>query len=353
MDRSEARIAVAGAGLVGRRHAELIADNAVLAGIADPAPAGRDVAAAFNVPWAPSLEELISKHPVDGVIVATPNQRHEADALTCINAGRPVLVEKPISTDFGSGCRILMAALDAEVPLLVGHHRRYNPIIQVARECIERGDLGRITTVNALCWLHKPEPYFEAEWRRKPGAGPVLINLIHDIELLIHLCGPVRRVQAAEANAARGNEVEDTAAAVLTFQNGTLGTVSVSDAAAAPWSWELTAAENRAYPQTGQSSYLIAGTKGALSIPDLVLWSYDGPADWMQPIRDRRLPVTHADPLVLQIRHFAEVIAEGVQPRVTGRDGLEALSVIEAMKQSAIEGLPVDVRRHVLPKKGR
>lgn len=347
MNRMRARIAVAGAGLVGRRHAELVAEHAVLAGIADPAPAGREVARELDTPCSSSLEELLSHGGVEGVIVATPNQRHEADALTCIGAGIPVLVEKPISTDFASGGRMLAAAAEAGVPLLVGHHRRYNPIIEAAHDSIHQGDLGRITAVNALCWLHKPAPYFDTEWRRKPGAGPVLINLIHDIELLIHLCGPVSRVQAAESNAARGNEVEDTAAALLTFVNGALGTVSVSDAAAAPWSWELTAAENPAYPQTGQSSYVIAGTKGSLSIPDLTRWSYKGDPDWMTPILNQRLTVGPADPLVRQIQHFADVIVNGASPRVTGLDGLRALSVIEAIKQSAATGQPVEVPQHL------
>lgn len=340
---------MAGAGLVGKRHAELVAEHATLAGIADPATAGRQLAQELGVPWAPSLEDLLSGHTVEGVIVATPNQRHEDDALSCIDAGLPVLVEKPISTDFASGSRMLKAAAKAGVPLLVGHHRRYNPIVEAARNCIEAGDLGQISAVNALCWLHKPSPYFETEWRRKPGAGPVLINLIHDVELLIHLCGMIRRVQAAESNAARGNEVEDTAAAVLTFESGALGTVSVSDAAAAPWSWELTAAENPAYPETGQSSYVIAGTRGSLSIPDLTRWTYGGAPDWMQPIENERLSAERADPLVRQIQHFSDVIAHGAAPRVTGLHGLQALSVIEAIKQSATNGMPVDVRQPSFP----
>jgi len=343
MSRSEARIAVAGAGLVGRRHAEIVAGNAVLAGIADPAESAREVAARHGAPSYPDLDSLLDSEEVDAVIVATPNQRHEADALSCITRGIPVLVEKPIAEDAAASARIVAAAEAAGVPLLAGHHRRYNPIIAVARTIIERGDLGRITTVNATCWLAKPEVYFEAAWRREPGAGPILINLIHDIELLLHFCGPVNLVQAVASSAARGFEVEDTAAALLTFASGALGTVSVSDAAVAPWSWELTAAENPTYPQTGQSAYLIAGTQAALSIPDLTLWRHQREPDWMTPIDRVVHSVDQADPLVLQVAHLCEVALGRAQPRVSGRDGLKAMRVIEAIKKAAASGQPVQI----------
>lgn len=341
MNRSPARIAVAGAGLVGRRHAELVAKHAVLAGIADPASAGREVADHLGAPHFRDFASLLDRTPVDGVIVATPNQRHEADAVECIRRGIAVLVEKPISGDAASGQRIVRAAMDNDVPLLVGHHRRYNPIIRAARDAIVMGKLGRLVAVNAVCWLHKPASYFDVEWRRKPGAGPVFINLIHDVELLLHLCGPVSRVQAAESSAIRGNEVEDTACAILTFANGALGTVSVSDTGAAPWSWELTAAENPAYPETGQSTYLFSGTEGSLSVPDLKHWRYDGGADWMTPIRDEVLEVSPADPLIEQIRHFGDVALKRAEPIVDGNAGLAALKVIEAIKTAAASAEPV------------
>ena len=91
--------------------------------------------------------------------------------------------------------------------------------------------------MNAQFWLYKPEDYFDVEWRRKPGAGPVFINLIHDLDLLRHFCGEVVRVQAMESRRARGFEVEDTAALLMEVANGALGAVTVSDTVVAPWSW--------------------------------------------------------------------------------------------------------------------
>ena len=115
------------------------------------------------------------------------------------------------------------------------------------------------------------DDYFDVAWRREPGGGPILINLIHDIDNLRFIAGEIAAVQAVTSSARRGFAVEDTAAALLRFRDGALGTVVLSDTVAAPWSWELTAGERTSYsyPQTGQDCYLFAGTNGALAVPSL------------------------------------------------------------------------------------
>jgi predicted dehydrogenase len=85
-----------------------------------------------------------------------------------------------------------------------------------------------------------------------------------------NLCGDIVSVQATESNAARGLAVEDTAAMILRFASGALGTLTISDAAAAPWSWELTSGENKAYPQTDQFCYMVAGTEGSVTVPNSI-----------------------------------------------------------------------------------
>ena len=96
--RSVVRIAVAGAGLIGKRHIEEIdaSDSAVLASIVDPGPAGPELAHRYGVPSYPSLAELFARDKPDGLILATPNQMHVAGGLECVEAGVPVIVEKPI-----------------------------------------------------------------------------------------------------------------------------------------------------------------------------------------------------------------------------------------------------------------
>lgn len=340
---ASARLAVAGVGLVGKRHADIMSREGLLTAIADPSPAATDIAKALEVPLYSGLPELLASEKPDGVIVATPNQCHEADGLAAIEAGTPVLIEKPLASDLPGAERLVTAAAQAGVPLLVGHHRRYNPLIPAAKAKIESGGIGDLVAVHATCWLYKPDNYFDVAWRREPGAGPVYINLIHDVELLLHLCGDVFAVQAMESNSTRGNRVEDTATVLLRFRNGALGSISVSDCITSPWSWELTAAENPAYPATGSFSYMIGGTRGALSVPDLGLWTNDDAAGWHEPISRHALQKETADPLILQVRHFAEVSLGKAPPQVTGADGLRALRVISAIKQAASSGEVIEI----------
>ncbi|BBO07683.1 putative dehydrogenase [Bradyrhizobium ottawaense] len=141
----------------------------------------------------------------------TPNQMHVANGMDCIAARIPALIEKPLADDVVAAHALVEASERAGVPLLTGHHRRHNPMIQRARAEIERGRLGQIVSVHGMFWLIKPDDYFDVAWRRERGAGPVFLNLIHDVDLLRYLCGDIVAVQAAQSNRLRGNEVEETA----------------------------------------------------------------------------------------------------------------------------------------------
>lgn len=333
-------LAVVGAGLIGRKHAALIRDcpGAQLMAIVDPAEVSRTFAADLGARWYPDMADLLSDAQPDGVVIATPNQMHRQHALAAISAGIPVLVEKPLADTVAAGAEIVAKAMAADVPVLVGHHRRHNPLIGAARAQIETGQLGRIVAVHGQFWLMKPDDYFDATWRRAPGAGPVLINLIHDVDLLAYLCGPIASVTAIESSATRGFEVEDTAAALLRFKSGALGTLTVSDTISAPWSWEMTAAENPAYPSTGEACYLIGGTGGSLSIPQGARWHHPDARSWWEPLNCDKIHTPPEDPLVRQIAHFCAVIRGEAPALVSGADGLAALRVIEALKTSAQTG---------------
>ncbi|MDR6668867.1 Gfo/Idh/MocA family oxidoreductase [Rhizobium sp. 1399] len=333
-------IAVMGAGLIGKRHIEgvLAEPRTRLAAIIDPSPAARDEAGANGLPWFASLAEALANTRPDGVIVATPNQLHVANALDVVAAGIPVLIEKPVADDAEAAAGLVRRAEASGVPILVGHHRRHNPIIRQAKRLIESGRLGRIRSVHGSFWVAKPDDYFEVTWRREPGAGPIFINLIHDVDLFRHLLGEVESVHAMESNAARGHAVEDTAVVLLRFVSGALATLSASDAVPSPWSWERTSGENPGFPQEDQFCYQIGGTKGALTIPDLTLWTNTGRPDWREKLTEERLPVTPADPLTLQLQHFCDVIEGTATPLVSGREGLATLEVIEAIKASASTG---------------
>ncbi len=337
------RLAVLGAGLIGQRHAEhiLAAPEAELAAIVDPAASAEAFAARLGVRHFASLGGLLSADRPDGLVIATPTRMHVENGLEAVAAGIPVLVEKPIADDVASATRLVAAAEAAGVKLLVGHHRRHNPMIGSAKALIDSGKLGRIVAVHGFFWLMKPDDYFDVAWRRQAGAGPVLTNFIHDIDLLRHLCGEVELVQALSSNAVRSNEVEETCVVLLRFANGVLGTVSVSDTIVAPWSWEQTTGENPVYPQTDQSCYHIGGTHGSLSIPRLEVWSNAGKRSWWEPLHAERIHAPAEDPLRLQIAHFCRVVGAGEAPLVSGREGLETLKVVAAVQEAIRTGASV------------
>lgn len=337
---AQMRIAVAGAGLIGRRHVELIetSGDCMLAGIADPSPAAKEFAQTHGVSWYADHRALLEQEKPDGLIIALPNALHLQMALDCVEAGVPGLIEKPV-TDTVAAARHLCAAVKRTgVPMLVGHHRRHNPIVKAARKTVVAGRLGQLTAVAGLWLLRKPDDYFEVAWRREQGGGPLLINLIHDIDNLRFICGEIIEVQALTSNRVRGFAVEDTAALLLRFANGALGTVTVSDATPAPWSWELTAGENAVYPRQEQPCYVFAGTNGSLSVPTMELWSYPQNPGWHAPLVREPIALSAYDPLVEQLRHFLAVIAGRELPLISVEDAMGTLAVVEAVSEAARTG---------------
>ena len=227
------------------------------------------------------------------------------------------------------------------MPVLVGHHRRHNPINSRARSILQDGRLGRVVTANVMCTVLKPDAYFDAAWRRQPGGGPVLINLIHEIDMLRFLCGEITEVQALSSNAVRGFAVEDTAAAVLRFASGALGTVVLSDATASPWCWDFCAAEQDQYPRQDVQSHFIAGTHGSLSLPDLALWNYRGERSWHAEMTLEKTFVHKADAYSRQLQHFAAVIEGREAPLCSAVDGLRTLQATLAVAEAARSGQAV------------
>lgn len=336
-------VALIGAGAIGRMHAETLLRHptVTLAAIADPTPAARDYAQSLGVPLYETHQDLLSRVRVGAAIVATPNATHADVGIDCLRAGVPVLMEKPIADTAAQAQRLCDAATTAGVPLLVGHQRRHNPIVQRARSLIRDGAVGRPVSANVMATWLKPDSYFEPAWRRRKGGGPVLINLIHDIDMTRFLLGEVESVQAMASSAVRGFEVEDTACAMLRMKSGVLVTMTVSDTVAAPWNYDLGAGEAAHYPQQPVDAYAIAGTEGSLTLPHLRMWRYEGPRGWQEPLTMQHTAVHRADPYELQLLHLREVAEGRAEPLCSGHDGLRTLQVTQAVLQSAASGLPV------------
>lgn len=305
------RVLVVGAGLIGARHVARIraASGVSLAGIVDPDPArGARFADMAGVDV-----------PVDGVILATPTPLHAAHAAIAADRGWPMLIEKPIADSVEDARQI--AAHAAEVPVLIGHHRRYHPRVTALREALS--GIGDVITATCIWAVRKPDAYFET-WRDAQAGSPLRINLVHDVDLLRHLLGEITDVAGFAAQTQRRTGRVESGAIALQFASGATGTISFADCAPSPWGFEAGTGENPHIGTTGQDMLWITGTRGGISFPSLTLWQG---TDWAQPARPvPPPPVSEATPLDLQLAHFADVIAGRENPRVSAQEGLATLA---------------------------
>jgi predicted dehydrogenase len=314
-------------------------------GVADPVADPSDVASRQGIPFVRDYVEMLDQVRCDAVIIATPNDQHVSTGVECARRGLHVLVEKPIADTAEAAALLVAEARKAGVKLLVGHHRRYAPAIQKARSLVAEGRIGRPVGASVVWATRKPDDYFNVAWRRRSGGGPVLINLIHEIDNLRYLCGEIGSVLGIATNGVRGFEVEDTAGAILHFESGTIATVLCSDAAVSPWTIEQGLGENPAFAFTGQNSCRIVGTEGALEVPNLVLWNHRDENDigWNRPLTAIPVKIYDRDPWIEQLKHFCAVIQDNVPPISSGEDGMGTLVATLAVLESSRTGKPVDI----------
>ncbi|MEM9105869.1 MAG: Gfo/Idh/MocA family oxidoreductase [Pseudomonadota bacterium] len=337
------RIVVVGAGLIGKRHARVVAGHAdcALTAIVDPDQNTHAIAEELGSQAYGALEDL-PEGACDAVIVAAPNALHLPLGLACLERGLPCLIEKPIADSIASGRRLSDAFTSAGVPLLIGHHRRYHPFVETARSLIESGEIGTPVFASIVWAVRKPHSYFEqGVWRLENDGGPLLINLIHEIDLMRCIFGPLDTVQAIVSNRQRGGPVEDTAGILVQFESGVLATVALSDAALTPWSFEGASAENPNIAETGVSSWRIGCSHGAFEFPGLRVWRHAeaGEGDWSKPLTDATIDVEQVAPLQRQLSHFVTLVRGEIEhPIVGGQEGVMSLQAIAAIRQSAQSG---------------
>lgn len=346
-------IAVIGSGLIGPRHAQSILStpSASLHSLVDPAPHAPSTAASLNTAHYTSISALLSSSlpKPDAAIICTPNHTHVPLALEFVAAGIHVLVEKPVSTTIEDGQALITAAADAGVKVLVGHHRRFNPYLLAAKRTLDSSLLGTIIAVQGTWCLRKSASYFEGtgSWRQSSSTGGVvLINLVHEVDLLQYLLGPIVYVSALPTRKTREYEAEEGAAILLRFESGVVGTFILSDTTPSPWAFEKGTGENPMIPQNGEGDevggfYRIMGSEASLSVPDLTLWK----GDWTEKLETEDVGVEKdVVPFDAQMRHFCAVVRGEEEPGCTGREALSAMVVCEAVKRSMVSGEAVEIR---------
>ena len=345
--KKKIKIAVVGIGLMGSQHLQAVnlSKKAKLHSIVDLKIKSEVHAKKFKVPFYNSSKHLLKNNKPDAVIVATPNQFHEKHTISFLNAKIPVLLEKPISDNIKKAEKIIKSSKKNKTHLLIGYHRRHNSIVTSVKQKIDSGKFGKIVAGNVMCWLYKNKDWYKEKWRIKKGGGPLGINLVHDIDLICYLLGPVQSVQSATSNLIRKYEVEDTAVVNFIFKSGALCTLSVSDTIVGPWSYELTAGENPAYPVTNQSAYYIGGTKGSIQFPNLKHWYNKGERSWWKPMyhKDMNIRLSRFT-LINQINHLCDVVSGKAKPKVTGEDGLQSLKIFDAIIKSSKSGKKISIK---------
>ena len=335
------RIAMIGAGLIGRKHIQKIGEHPdfELAGIADVV---RDkVAAEFpGVPVHADYRAMLEAVRPEAVIIASPNQLHAENGIECAARGIHFIIEKPVTDTVEGAAELVAAVRKAGVKTLVGHHRRHHAEVARIRELIRDGAIGNLVGISGVWATRKAEPYFAAgPWRKEKGGGVILINLIHEIDFMRYAAGEIVAVSAVTSNRQRGFAVEDTAACLLEFENGALGTFLLSDSGVSPWTMEQGLGEAPEFPFSGQNDYRFVGSMGSLEFPELRQWfQQDDARDWNHPLISKANFSVRRDPYIAQLSHFRDVIRGEAEPVQPVEDGARTLIASLAVSEAAASG---------------
>ncbi|MBN2553101.1 MAG: Gfo/Idh/MocA family oxidoreductase [Spirochaetales bacterium] len=342
------RLASIGAGMIGHVHAEIAAgmEECEYVALCDGDASKAKMAERLGAAYYRDFREMIERETLDGVIISLPNELHEPVGSACAERGLHIFMEKPIAHSVEDAEKLIRSANASHVKLLIGHHRRFNPMMVATRDMVRGGELGEIVGISVLWCMYKPREYFEVgPWRRRKGGGPILINTIHEIDNLRFIYGEIARVYAETSNKIRKFEVEDTVSISLRFRDGTPASILMSDAAPSLWGYECTMGENPFFFHTKGNIYHYLGTKASLTFPGMLKVYYADPekAGWQHPLTTTKLPIESKNPYPDQLGHFCRVIRGEEEPRTSGEDALQTLKVTMAVHESGLTNRPVEV----------
>ena len=344
---SEIGFGIIGCGNISSFHAQAIqlVPGARLVAFFDEIPARAEVRAReFKAEWVSSLSDFLSRSDIQVVNICTPSGTHAGLGIKAAQAGKHVVVEKPIDVTLEKAQALVAACDRAGVKLAAIFQSRFLPVVQILKKAIDRGRLGRLIMGDAyIKWFRTREYYESTSWRGTwalDGGGALMNQSIHTIDLLYYLMGPVAAVFGfTEKKLHVGIEAEDTAAAVLKFKNGAIGVIEGTTSL---------------YPGFSRRVE-IHGEKGSVILDgnDITVWKLEDVGEEEEELNrltEKDTSNASADPLALdvgghrrQIEDLVEALQKRRDPAISGREGLKAIEIILAIYQSSREKRMVEI----------
>lgn len=329
-------IAIVGAGGIASAHAKAvqqIPDEAKLVAVADiDEDRAQAFAQRYQVPvWTTEIDDVLRRDDVHAVHLCVPHHLHAPFAISALQAGKHVLVEKPMAISLEEADQMLAAAKKANRQLGVVFQLRFEPDVRRASQVIRSGAIGTPFYAEVSClWWRRPV-YYEVSWRGKwatEGGGAVINQAVHHVDLLIHLLGMPSEVQAHIATIAHDIEVEDWCLATLRWQDGLYAVFCASTAA------EL---------ESDVSRMLVLGQYGTIQMFPFRPYSRQEErllriAEVYRGIPEREMPGHTA-----LVHDFIRAVRKRRAPQVSGVEGRHALELVTAIYQSALTGEPVRI----------
>jgi predicted dehydrogenase len=224
------KVGVIGVGQMGAKHAEVYArlPQAELVGLADPRiDACRQVAGRLGVEDAyEDYQELLARADLEAVSICTPDEAHKEPVLAAIDAGKHIMLEKPLATELKEAEEIVSALDQSSVKAMVAYLLRFDPRYLAVKEAIERGDLGEIVYIVS----HRNSPHTEGPKRYKAGTSLTMHVAVHDLDLITWFMQtqPSKVFAIAVSKLLEVKQMTDAASALITFENGVLASVNYS-----------------------------------------------------------------------------------------------------------------------------
>lgn len=308
-------IGVIGAGIMGERHCRVCANlpRVALLGVADPdEERGSQIANQYETAYFSDYKDLLSQ--VDAVTIAASTPAHYLLASECLERGMPVLVEKPIAETVEQARKLVSKASERGLILQVGHIERFNPVFTELKHVTEDMSLIGID-------MRRLSPFDTSN----TDVDVIRDLMIHDLDLIMDLVG-MEPEEFSAWGRSTNTGATDHAVAQLSFRDGPISTLFAS---------RVTEQKVRAIKVIAEGAYVEADllNKSILvhrrTFPQYL--DNHKTTKYRQESVIERIHVPMYEPLMLELRHFADCVRENHSPRVPGSDGLRALQLAEAI----------------------